>query len=191
MGDEPATGLNDPEFAKLRKKFLEEKVFQYQPTLNAIEDPNWGRPVKVPIGDRTFEFKKFNHGETTLLTSLRYFPKLLAQQKLDEKEEREFHVFKRVMLERVAVEPNRWSEFTEAEPKWVDVVFNSLLALSQVDVKKLDDFFASDYGWNYGYVWFTVMGLTPTQVGALSESDYQAVNSWFRKNAERVRAGKK
>ena len=186
MGDEPATPV-DPEFAKLRKKFLEEKVFKYQPILNAMEDPNWGKPVHIPIGDKTWEFRKFSHAEVTMLTGLPYFSKLLSLQPLTDEEKVKWHQAQKEMVEAVSSEPRLWSDYIVKNESLVEKIFIGLLSVSQVDIKKLDEFFASDYGANYGYMWFLVMGRTPTEVGALAESDYQAVNSYFRMNAERMK----
>jgi len=123
-----------------------------------------------------------------MLSGLPYFPKLVAQEDLTEQEKFQFTENKRRMVLSVATEPSRWAERSDKDDLLVNMVFNTLLGLSIVDVSKLDEFFESDYGRNYGFIWFVIMHRTPTEVGAMSEGDYQAVNSWFRKNHERFEA---
>lgn len=186
MGDEPVAGLDDPRFDALRKQFLQEKVYRFQPILNSIEDANWGKPVHITIGDTKWTFRKLSHAEVTTMTGLPYFHKLVSQQPLDEKEQKAWLDTQRTMTAALCMEPNRWLAFVEKSSQWVGVVFGSLMKESTADVLALDEFFDSDYGWNYGLLWFGMMGRLPSEVGASSERDYQAVSSWFRKNRERM-----
>ena len=193
MGDgaAPERVEDDPEFKKLREQYLQAKFYEFQPILNAIEDANWGKPVTIKINDTKWVFRKLTHAEMTLLTAEPYFHKLLSGTALDEKEQRMWASTKRSMVTALSDTPEKWSEFIEKEPSWVEVVFSSLLQHSAVNVPALDKFFETDYGYNYGFVWFVLMHRTPTEVGRLSEGDYQAVSSFFRKNAEKLGLAKK
>lgn len=172
----------DLEFADLREKFLKERVYKFLPLLQTIEDANWNKPIRMPLGGTVFEFRKFNHGEVALLGGLPYFGHL---NKLDESEAKDFQIVKRMMVERIATEPNRWLELTKDNPDWVDIVFSTILGASTLDVKRLDEFFETDMGRAYGTIWFLHFHMTPTEVGQMSEPSYQAVLSFFRKNSER------
>lgn len=184
MGD--GAVADDVKFDELRKQFLQEKLYRFQPTVNAIEDANWGKPITITIADRKWTFRKLAHAEVTMITGQPYFHKLVGQLPLDEKETDEWKKTQRSMTAALCTEPNRWLEFVEKSPDWVGVIFGSLMKESTADVLALDEFFDSDYGWNYGLLWFGMMGRLPSEVGASSERDYQAVSSWFRKNRERM-----
>ncbi len=187
LGDVPAPDLTEEQkFEELKKQFLNERVYRFQPTVNAIEDANWGKPVFITIGDKKWTFRKLVHAEVTMITGLPYFHKLISQKPLDDKEAQEWKGTQKTMTAALCAEPNSWLQFVEKSPAWVEQVFASLMKESTIDVLALDEFFDSDYGWNYGLLWFGMMTRTPSEVGAMSERDYQAVSSWFRKNRERM-----
>jgi len=181
--DEHPTQLDDAKEAELRQLYLKERIYKFNPILQAIEDPNWKKPVSIPIGDAVFEFKKFTHGEIALLTTLPYSSHL---DKLTDAEKADYRVFQKLMVGRVAVEPARWMELVKKEPKWIELVFGALVNVSTVNLDNLKELFASDFGWNYGMFWFLVMRMTPTEVGALSEGDYQAIMTFLGVNREKI-----
>ena len=189
--------LDTPEHERLRKVFLNETFYKYQAILSRLEDPNLDKPLRFPLRRTdgtdlgTYEFRRFTHGEVTLLTRLPYFQKLAAKpaEPLTEAEQSGYELVKEELALRASTEPNRWQQLLEREPFQYRGVFSLLFTLSAMDEKffeEMQSFFDSDLGYNYGLVWFSLFHLPPSLVAKLPESDYQAVMHWVAKWAERM-----
>jgi len=193
--DNVASG-NKLSFDDLRALLTKERLAS-QEILSHIEDPNFERPVVYLAEKATYKFHRLRHGELTLLTRLPFFFKLLHTKDgkpdplpLDSAEESAFRRMKEALLVRTSLEPDRWKSFAVEHPEHIDPAFYFVMSTSNMTLelgKKLNDYFATDEGHGYGQLWFGLMHMTPSQVAALPESDYQAVLAWWNRANERLK----
>lgn len=187
MVDEPDRKLTQDE---LRARFLDEKLYKWQRLLSYLEDPNFEKPITYLAEGASFRFHRLRHGELTLLSRLKFFGKIVSNEPLTDDEKTAFIQMKGALLGRVSLDEDRWKRLIAEHPGHIEMAWQFLEANSGVPANidaQLKEFFATDFGWVYGKVWFGMMGLTPTEIAAKSEADYHAVMSWILANAERMK----
>lgn len=142
---------------------------------------------KKPLGN--ILVRRLVHEEAMRIFRLPFYAKLVAGQKLDESEERALIAFELEMVIDAIQDKGKWVPLIEKNEQLILYLFNILLKLSGMDKDftiRLESFLNSESGFAYGYIWFFVMGKTPSEIAKLPETDVIVVNTWASKWMERV-----
>ena len=194
MGEDAREAVKDEaRFTELRRQLLDATVLKTQRFLGRIEvQPNHRFHVFLPEQPTdAIRIRGWTHGEMTAFQRLPFYGKVLANEKLTEPETLVLNTFQRFMVNLVIEDVTRWRDTLEKTPSLVDQLFSIALQLSGWDAdfeKELEEFMSSDAGYVYGFVWFTLMRKTPSEVACLPETDVKAVNSWIIKWRDRVKS---
>lgn len=188
MAEQPARSVD---FDALRDKYNEQRVQEPQRFESKLEQDR-SEPYPIPItpkGGPTIKlhFRAFTHGEILILTRLPFYARItdkhrLEKEPLTEQERAVYDVAREQMLDLVVVEKNAWIQIIEKDSSVIKTTFNIMMYLSAPDEefsKEMDAFLASDYGRMYGFVWIERLGKMPSEVGKVSEFDYQFVERWI------------
>lgn len=175
-------------FKDLENKLIEENL-KAERFRTLIEVPS-KYEYFYPFENKIVKFHRWMREEASQLNSLPYAPKLNNTQELSDEEKLHFLKFKAQMVILALTEPNKWIPVLEDNVQLIEQLFNFIAYVSGLDKvfnEDLEKFASSDYGQNYGSLWFLMMRKTPSEVAELPESDVRAVESWFAKYVEKVK----
>ena len=190
--------VEEEKFTKLRKQLLSETVLKPQRFLTKIEQAS-DRIYTVDLPDQsgkklgTLRFKRLTHGDIIQMNALPFYHKFLSHEKLTDDENERLKMMELEMIRAVTLDKARWDEIVQENDQLIEPVFNVVLAISGIDEQfnqELDDFMNTEFGYNYGFIWFGIFGKLPSEVAKLPESDVKTVTSWVVKWSERMRENK-
>ena len=194
MAEESAQPVTDEkEFGRLKDEFLKVSRYKHYPFLSRLEEPK-DRVYILTIrsGDKVLgnvRYRKWTHGEVGHFLKLPFYQKIALGKEFTEQEKIRFEALKAEMVNLAILDHGRWVEFSH-DQKFIDTMFVAIQQVSGMDVGFSDglaDFFDTDMGFMYGYIWFHEMRKAPSEVAELSESDVNAVMTWYGKWFERVK----
>ncbi len=174
------------DFDELRKKYLDAKSEGHR-ILGRLQQPkDKVFPFSVQRGTQSLplRFRRWNYGETLLITQLPFFPKILGDQKLTDEEEDIFTTVKMELVESACLDKPRWKELMLENPKILEQAYAVVSYISGLDskfIKELNEFMDSDLGRKYGDVWIGLLGKVPSEIAELPFMDVMAVNTWASK----------
>ena len=172
------------EVDKLRGALLSETVLKHAKFLEQVEkEPSriFAIPVEVDDTIEVYRFRRLTHEQASRIFTLPIFDKMIANEKMTEQEERMMDAFQLEMVIEVAVDNKKWEAILQTRPVLIPVLYNIVSHFSGMTEefqKGLADFVNEDFGFNYGYVWFQMFRLTPSQVAQLPETDVLLVQKW-------------
>ena len=174
----------------LESKLLEKTTLEHEPFLALVESPaDFIYSFNLKIGDKDYgfvRFKKWTHEQAGRVRLLPFYFKLASKKKLTEEEEKSFTAFKIEMVSDCLVDRQR---FDLGDTLFVNYIYLMCAHVSGLDedfTKSLEAFSNSDHGLNYGMLWFSMFGKTPSEVARLPESDVRVIYKWFEKYSEKV-----
>lgn len=189
------------EVEKARAFLLSETVLKHAKFLGLVEKQRervFAVPVDVDGTTEIFRFRRFTHEQATRITILPFFEKILSNSSLSEEEQKQWEAFQVEMLVEITIDSKKWEDVISVKPHLVPILYSVVAhfsGLSDEFQSGLKDLMNSDFGFNYGYIWFNLFHLTPSQVSQLPETDVLMVHKWFEtwfkrleENANRIRS---
>ena len=133
-------------------------------------------------------FRRWTHEEVNRFHYLPFLKKLSDRQTLDEEEKGKWFAFQSEMITDALVEPQRFSEALN-DPSFVEPIFSLIAYISGVDEqfdRMMSGFMDGELGFAYGYLWFTLLKRTPSEIGRLPETDVKTIRAWLSRWAGRM-----